>query len=90
MISAQAIPRLAPGCRLGSGPGKDDMLLFPEGALRMNAASLQVVQRCDGSRSVQQIVSDLHAAFPQESEERLQQDVTQLLSRMLEKGVIEL
>lgn len=90
MISEDSVPRLALGCRFGIGQGKTDLLLFPEGALRMNQSSRQIVQRCDGKRSIAEIVADLQRSFPSEDVDRLQQDVLQLLSRMHAKGVIEI
>ena len=48
----QSRPRLAPGCRLGEN-NNQQVLLMPERALRLNGPSLEIVQRCDGSRTVQ-------------------------------------
>ena len=41
------------------------VLLFPEGMVRLNGAASEIVRRCDGQRSVREIVEDLQAAFGQ-------------------------
>jgi pyrroloquinoline quinone biosynthesis protein D len=55
-------PRLAPGCRLGEN-NNQRVLLMPERALRLNGPSLEIVSRCDGKHTVQQIISDLQALY---------------------------
>ena len=49
-------PRLAAGVRLGEN-NNQRVLLMPERALRLNGPSLEIVQRCDGRHTVQQIYS---------------------------------
>jgi len=48
-------PLLAPGCRLGEN-NQQRVLLMPERALRLNGPSLEIVERCDGKHTVQQII----------------------------------
>jgi pyrroloquinoline quinone biosynthesis protein D len=39
------------------------VLLFPEGMVKLNGPAGEILQRCDGKRSVAQIVADLETAF---------------------------
>ena len=39
------------------------VLLFPEGMVKLNGSAGEIMKRCDGERSVRQIVADLEASF---------------------------
>ena len=39
------------------------VLLYPEGLVKLNRSAGEIMRRCDGSRSVGQIVGELEAAF---------------------------
>ena len=50
-------PQLRRGVRTGIDPLSDEaVLLFPEGVLFLNETAAAVIQRCDGSRSVAEVV----------------------------------
>ncbi len=40
------------------------VLLYPEGMVKLNPAAGEILKRCDGTRSIDQIVTDLNASFP--------------------------
>lgn len=40
------------------------ILLYPEGLIKLNPAAAQILQRCDGARTVADIIADLDTAFP--------------------------
>lgn len=40
------------------------VLLYPEGMVKLAGSAGEIIKRVDGQRSVEQIVSDLEAAFP--------------------------
>jgi pyrroloquinoline quinone biosynthesis protein D len=63
-LDLQSRPRLAPGCRLGEN-NNQRVLLIPERALRLNGPSLEIVQRCDATHTVQQIVTELQQIYSQ-------------------------
>lgn len=67
-------PRLAPGVRLGENQGQR-VLLMPERALRLNGPSLEIVQRCDGNRTIQQIVAELQQIYSQADPAKVEQDI---------------
>lgn len=63
-IAADAVPRVARGHRLQFEPAQDcHVLLYPEGMITLNPSAAEILQRCDGERSVAAICDDLSAAF---------------------------
>ena len=67
-------PRLAPGCRLGEN-NQQRVLLMPERALRLNGPSLEIVERCDGQHTVQQIIADLQKIYSKAASQKVEQDI---------------
>ncbi|MGH3692775.1 MAG: pyrroloquinoline quinone biosynthesis peptide chaperone PqqD [Pseudonocardiaceae bacterium] len=50
-------PALRRGVRTGTDPLSDEpILLFPEGVLFLNETAVAVIRRCDGNRSVADVV----------------------------------
>jgi pyrroloquinoline quinone biosynthesis protein D len=39
------------------------VLLYPEGMVKLNTSAAEILKRCDGARSVDEIVADLESAF---------------------------
>jgi pyrroloquinoline quinone biosynthesis protein D len=89
-IVKETVPRLAPGCRMGEGEGREEMLLIPEGALRMRGPVRVILERCDGQRTVGVIIDELCQLFPSESRTRIENEVTELLAHLHGRGAIEL
>jgi len=57
-------PRVGPGFRLQWEPAQDaHVLLYPEGMVKLNGSAGEIMKRCDGQRSVADIVADLEQAF---------------------------
>ena len=89
-IVKATVPRLAPGCRMGEGEGREDMLLSPEGALRMRGPARMIIERCDGQRTVGVIIDELCGLFPAENRTRIETEVVELFARLHGRGAIEL
>ena len=83
------VPRLAPGCRLGSAEGQEDVLLIPEGALRLKGPARAIVQLCDGERALREIVEELVQRYPSDDAARIETEVIALLTRLRDRGVLE-
>jgi pyrroloquinoline quinone biosynthesis protein D len=57
-------PRVGPGFRLQWEPAQNaHVLLYPEGMVKLNQSSGEIMKRCDGQRSIAAIVSELETAF---------------------------
>jgi pyrroloquinoline quinone biosynthesis protein D len=66
MITPQARPRMSLLYRLQFEPTQDSwILLYPEGMVRLNAPAAEILQRCDGRRTVDEIVAELEIVFAQ-------------------------
>jgi pyrroloquinoline quinone biosynthesis protein D len=57
-------PALSPMFRLQFEPAQGAwVLLYPEGMVKLNTPAAEILKRCDGERSVDEIVGELEAAF---------------------------
>ncbi len=78
-----ATPRIGPGFRLQWEPAQDcHVLLYPEGMVKLNRSAGEILARCDGQRTLQQVVADLEAAF---SAQGLRKDVEGFLDIALKQ-----
>lgn len=60
----QAVPRLGRGFRLQWEAAQGaHVLLYPEGMVKLNQSSAEILKRCDGTKPVEAIVAELEAAF---------------------------
>ena len=73
-VDPNSKPQLAPGVRLGENQGHK-VLLMPERALRLNGPSLEIVSRCDGKRSVAEIISELQKLYSKADPRKVEQDI---------------
>jgi pyrroloquinoline quinone biosynthesis protein D len=81
-------PRLAPGCRLGEN-NQQRVLLMPERALRLNGPSLEIVQRCDGQHTVQQIITDLQQIYSKAEPKKVETDILDYLARLHDQRALD-
>ena len=81
-------PRLAVGCRLGDN-NNQRVLLMPERALRLNGPSLEIVSRCDGKHTVQQIISDLQTIYSKAQPEKVEQDILGYLQLLHDQRALD-
>ena len=79
-----SFPRLARGCRLNEKTQQPRTLLMPERALRLNGPSLEIVERCDGQHTVQQIIVDLQKIYSKAEPHKVEQDILGYL-KLLQK-----
>lgn len=61
------------------------VLLYPEGMVRLNQSAAEILKRCDGSATIDDIVAQLEAAF---NTTGLRDDVLGMLSHAQEKDWI--
>jgi len=85
----QSKPRLAPGCRL-SDPGKEPRtLLMPERALRLQGPSMEIIERCDGKHTVEQIITDLQKIYSKAHPDKVAQDILGYLKLLHDQRALD-
>ena len=89
-VAGSSRPKLRPGCRLGDSAQQGDVLLIPEGVLRLVGPGRKIVERCDGRHTLDDIVRDLTAEFPSVAPERIEAEVATFVERLNKKGALEL
>ena len=84
-----SFPRLAPGCRLNEKTQQPRTLLMPERALRLNGPSLEIVERCDGQHTVQQIIVDLQKIYSKAEPHKVAQDILGYLTLLQKERALD-
>jgi pyrroloquinoline quinone biosynthesis protein D len=86
-------PRLATGCRWGAEnkAGAEDVrvILFPEGAIKLQGTGRQVLERCDGERTFGQIIAELQTQFSDADPAKIRTDISQFLEQLRHKRIVD-
>jgi coenzyme PQQ biosynthesis protein PqqD len=86
-------PRLAAGCRWGAvsktGSGEERVVLFPEGAIKLQGTGLQVLERCDGQRTFGEIIVELQKQFGTADPEKIRADISIFLEQLQRKRIVD-
>ena len=79
-------PRLITGARLQYDEVREEhVLLVPEGVVRLNPTAAEVLELCDGERSLDEIVGALSARYEGSD---LRDDVRGLVDAMTQRGLV--
>jgi len=89
-VTNDSVPRLARGCRLTEDPGQGWVLLIPEGILRLSGPGPRILERCDGSRTLGDIVRELTREYAAGDPARVESDTAAFLERLCERRIIVL
>jgi pyrroloquinoline quinone biosynthesis protein D len=81
-------PRLAAGCRWG-GTEEDRVILFPEGAIKLQGTGRQVLERCDGTRTFGEIIADLQKEFGKTDPAKIRSDIAVFLEQLQKKRIVD-
>ena len=84
-----SFPRLARGCRLNEKTQQPRTLPMPERALRLNGPSLEIVERCDGQHTVQQIIVDLQKIYFKAEPHKVEQDILGYLTLLQKERALD-
>jgi len=85
-------PRLAAGCRWGAEPkpgSEERVVLFPEGAIKLQGTGRQVLERCDGQRTFGEIIEELQAQFADADPAKIRTDISQFLEQLRHKRIVD-
>ena len=81
-------PVIGRGFRLQWEPAQDaHVLLYPEGMVKLNSSAGEIMSRCDGERTLAEIIADLEKTFGATS---LSGDVTAFVSMALQNKWLEM
>ncbi len=87
MMPASVRPAVATMFRLQFEPTQDSwVLLYPEGMVKLNTPAAEILRRCDGHRSIDEIVAELEQAFASTA---LREDVLTFLSQARQRGWLQ-
>ena len=81
-------PRLAAGCRWG-GTEENRMILFPEGAIKLQGTGRQVLERCDGQRTFGEIIAELQKEFGTTEPAKIREDISIFLEQLQRKRIVD-
>lgn len=88
MIAADSKLGLGRGFRMQWEPAQQaHVLLYPEGMVKLNGSAGEIMKRCDGERTIAEIVSELESTFATTG---LDRDVQAFVSMALEKRWLEI
>jgi pyrroloquinoline quinone biosynthesis protein D len=84
-------PRLAAGCRWGAEnkTGEERVVLFPEGAIKLQGTGRQILERCDGQRTFGEIIQELQAQFSVADPAKIRSDIGQFLDQLRHKRIVD-
>jgi pyrroloquinoline quinone biosynthesis protein D len=79
-------PRLVTGARLRYDDVREEhLLLIPEGVVKLNATAAEVLELCDGERSLDEIADTLSARYEGAD---LRDDVQELVDGLAQRGLV--
>jgi pyrroloquinoline quinone biosynthesis protein D len=91
-------PRLATGCRWATENRTSEkkastletrVILFPEGAIKLQGTGRQVLERCDGTRTFGEIVAELQGQFKDSDPDKIHADISTFLEQLQKKRIVD-
>jgi pyrroloquinoline quinone biosynthesis protein D len=87
-VTSEVRPAIRAGFRLQWEPVQNaHVMLYPEGMITLNASAAEILRRCDGAHTVEEIVAELEQAF-QRTE--LKNDIVAFLEGAARQGWVQL
>jgi pyrroloquinoline quinone biosynthesis protein D len=62
---------------------------MPERALRLSGPSLEIIERCDGKRTVQQIITELQTIYSKADPAKVEQDIVGYLALLHDQRALD-
>ena len=81
-------PHLAAGCRWG-GTEENRVILFPEGAIKLQGTGRHVLERCDGQRTFGEIIGELQSQFTDADPAKIRSDIGLFLEQLQKKRIVD-
>lgn len=88
-IEITSAPRLSPHMRLRFDKARNQWTIqAPERSFVLDEISYAIVSRCDGAASLNAVIADLAAAYPDAPVATIAKDVTALVRGLADKGIM--
>jgi coenzyme PQQ biosynthesis protein PqqD len=87
-LTDASIPKFAPGCRWG-GTTEAPVVLFPEGAIRIEGTGRIILELCDGHFALAEIIQKLETQFILVPKGKIRGDVRTFLEQLHAKRIID-
>ncbi len=87
-LTEASVPKFAAGCRWG-GSTDAPVVLFPEGAIRVEGTGRIILELCDGNFTLADIVQKLEEQFMLAPKGKIRADVLAFLERLHTKRIID-
>jgi len=65
------------------------MILFPEGAIRVQGTGRKILERCDGQNTFREIVQELQAHYTASEPAQIRDDVATFLEQLQQKRIVD-
>jgi coenzyme PQQ biosynthesis protein PqqD len=87
-LTEASVPKFAAGCRWG-GTTDAPVVLFPEGAIRVEGTGRIILELCDGHFSLAEIVQKLETQFMLAPKGKIRAEVQVFLEQLHAKRIID-
>jgi pyrroloquinoline quinone biosynthesis protein D len=84
------VPRLAVGCRMTQSKDLGPVLLLPESMLRLTGPGPRIVELCDGTRTLANVIAALQSEFSAADPEMIRREVLAFLASLQERRALDL
>jgi pyrroloquinoline quinone biosynthesis protein D len=82
-------PVLVRNCRMSEAQGQTDMLLMPEGVIKIKGTGRDIIGLCDGTKTLSEIIALLGVKYPRASRAEIQSDALDFLNNLRQKRVLD-
>lgn len=65
------------------------MVLYPEGAIKLQGTGREVLERCDGQRSFGEIIAELQKEFGTTDPEKIRGDISAFMEQLQRRRIID-
>ncbi len=83
------VPRLAAGCRMTQSADLGPVLLLPESMLRLTGPGPRILELCDGTRTLADVIAALQSEFSAADPAMIQREVLAFVASLNERRALD-
>ena len=65
------------------------MVLYPEGAIKLQGTGREVLERCDGQRTFGEIITELQKEFGMTDPKKIRGDISTFLEQLQRRRIVD-